>query len=113
MPGYGITRFYSTLLLECDASREGIGAVLMQEGHPITYESRKLWEYERMYSIYNKEMLAIMHALAKFLLYLVGNRFKVKTDHNNLHFFLEYWMMPGSRRDNKSGSIRSKHMTLR
>ncbi len=30
-----------------------------------------------------------MHALAKLRHYLVGNRFKVKTDHNNLRFFLE------------------------
>ena len=30
-----------------------------------------------------------MHALAKFRQYLVGNRFKVKTDHNNLRYFLE------------------------
>ena len=34
-------------------------------------------------------MLAIMHALAKFWQYLVGNRFKVRTNHNNLRFFLE------------------------
>jgi len=34
-------------------------------------------------------MLAIMHVLVKFRHYLVGNRFKVKTDHNNLRFFLE------------------------
>ena len=34
-------------------------------------------------------MLAIMHALAKFRQYLVGNRFRVRTDHNSLRFFLE------------------------
>ena len=34
-------------------------------------------------------MLAIMHALAKYQQYLVGNRFRVRTDHNNLRFFLE------------------------
>jgi len=34
-------------------------------------------------------MLAIMHALAKFRQYLVGNKFKVKTNHNSLRFFLE------------------------
>jgi hypothetical protein len=34
-------------------------------------------------------MLAIMHALAKFRQYLVGNRFKVKTDHNSLRFLME------------------------
>jgi hypothetical protein len=34
-------------------------------------------------------MLAIMHALTKFRQYLVGNRFKVKTDHNSLRFLME------------------------
>ena len=61
----------------------------MQNHYQIAFESRKLKEYERLYSIYDKEMLAIMHVLAKFQQYLVGNRFKVKIDHNNLCFFFE------------------------
>ena len=52
--------------LQCDASREGIEVVLIQDKHPIAYESRKLRGPERSYNIYDKEMLAIMHALAKF-----------------------------------------------
>jgi hypothetical protein len=58
-------------------------------GHPIVFESRKLSQPERLYSIYDKEMLAIMHALTKFRQYLVGNKFVVKTDHNSLKYFLE------------------------
>eukprot|EP00253_Pinus_taeda_P013802 PITA_13802 len=46
-----------------------------------------------LYSVYDKEMLVVMHALAKFRQYLVGNRFKVKTDHNSLQFFLkQQWL---------------------
>jgi len=52
--------------LECDASGEGIGTIFMQGGHPIAFESQKLLPHERLYSIYDKEMLAIMHALAKY-----------------------------------------------
>jgi hypothetical protein len=57
--------------------------------HPIYFKRRKLRDPERIYSIYDKEMLAIMHALAKFWQYLVGGRFVVRTDHNNLKYFLE------------------------
>ena len=76
-------------VLECDASSEGIGAILMQGRHPIVFKSRKLSQPERLYSIYDKEMLAIMHALTKFRQYLVGSKFMVKTDHNSLKYFLE------------------------
>jgi hypothetical protein len=81
--------FTLPFVLECDASDEGIGAVLMQGGHPIVFEIRKLSQPERLYSIYDKEILAIMHALTKFRQYLVGSKFMVKTDHNNLKYFLE------------------------
>ena len=84
MPCSSPPRLSQPFVLECDASRVGIGAVLMQGGHPIVFESRKLNETERLYPIYDKEMLAIMHALTKFRQYLVGNRFVVKIDHNSL-----------------------------
>jgi ribonuclease HI len=83
--------FTRPFILECNTSREGIGAVLMQDRHPIAYESRKLTPTEHLYSIYNKEMLAIVHALTKFRQYLVGTRFVVRTDHKSLRYFLEKW----------------------
>jgi hypothetical protein len=61
----------------------------MQGGHPIVFERRKLNVSERLYPIYDKEMLGIMHALTKFREYLVGNKFVVKTDHNSLKYFLD------------------------
>jgi hypothetical protein len=63
--------------------------ISMQGGHPIVFESRKLSQPKRLYSIYDKEMLAIVHALTKFRQYLVGSKFVVKKDHNNLKYFLE------------------------
>jgi hypothetical protein len=61
----------------------------MQNRHPISYESRKLRGLELLYTIYDKEMLAIMHALAKFRQYLVGAKFVVRTDHNSLKYFFD------------------------
>jgi hypothetical protein len=43
----------------------------------------------KLYPIYDKDMLAIMHALEKFRQYLVGGYFVVRIGHNNLRYFLE------------------------
>ena len=87
-PVLALPDFTKPFELQCDASGEGVGVVLMQDKHPIAYESRKLRGPERSFSIYDKEMLAIMHALAKFRQYLVGSKFCIKTDHNSLRHFL-------------------------
>jgi hypothetical protein len=89
-PTLALLNFSRPFFLDCDASGVGIGTILMQGGHPIVFESKKLNESEGLYSIYDKEMLAIMHALTKFRQYLVGNRFVVKTDHNSLKYFLDH-----------------------
>jgi hypothetical protein len=81
--------FSRSFVLECDALGVGIGAVLMQGGQPIVFESKNLNESERLYSIYDKEMLAIMHALTKFRQHLIGSRVVVKTDHNSVKYFLD------------------------
>jgi hypothetical protein len=80
--------FAKSFVVECDASGIGIGAVLMQDGYPIAFESRKLNKNEELKSTYNKEMLAIMHALAKWKQYLLGNKFSIRTDHNSIQYLL-------------------------
>ena len=49
--------------LHTDASDFAIGGVLMQNGHPIAFESRKLNETERRYTVQEKEMTAIVHCM--------------------------------------------------
>ena len=87
-PVLSLPYFSKPFVLECDALGVGIVVVLMQDRNPIAFESKKLQPDERLYSIYDKEMLAIMHALAKFRKYLVGGKFIVKTDRNSLRHFL-------------------------
>ncbi|KAL9437883.1 hypothetical protein AB3S75_023702 [Citrus x aurantiifolia] len=74
---------------ETDASGEGIGAVLQQQGRPIAYMSHALGTSKKGWSIYNKEMLAIVEAVRRWRPYLLGHRFIIKTDQRSIKFFLE------------------------
>jgi hypothetical protein len=47
----------------CDACGQGLGCVLMQEGHVIAYASRQLRKHELNYPTHDLELVAIVHAL--------------------------------------------------
>ena len=49
--------------VHCDAIGDSLRAVILQEGHTITYESRQLHDHELSLGIYGKEPLAMIHSL--------------------------------------------------
>jgi hypothetical protein len=70
-----------------DASDLGLGAMLLQEGHPVACESTKLNSAELNYNVTEKEMLAVVHALHVWRCYLEGADFTVYTGHVSNTFF--------------------------
>ncbi|RVW67108.1 Retrovirus-related Pol polyprotein from transposon 17.6 [Vitis vinifera] len=69
-PVLALPNFSKEFIIETDASGQGIGAVLMQEGHPIAYISKALSDRVQTLSTYEKEMLAILMAIKKWESYL-------------------------------------------
>jgi hypothetical protein len=73
-----------------DASKEGLGGVLMQEGRVIAYISRKLGRHEEDYATNDLELLVIFYALRYWRNYLIGWKFELKTNDSGLqHIFTQ------------------------
>jgi len=70
--------------LHCDASKIGIGAVLSQEGRPVSFFSEKLSGSKSSYSTYDIEFYAIVRALKHWSSYLAYNEFVLYSDHDAL-----------------------------
>ncbi|XP_064099353.1 uncharacterized protein LOC135210375 [Macrobrachium nipponense] len=72
-----------------DSSKDGIGAVIMQEGRPIEYASRTLARNERNWAQIEKEVLAVVFGLERLEQYTFGRRVIVHNDHKPLSSILE------------------------
>ncbi|XP_078447470.1 uncharacterized protein LOC144716241 [Wolffia australiana] len=62
------------------AGKESVRMDLSKDGHPVAYESRKLNDAERRYSVHEKEMTVVVHCLRVWRHYLLGGKFVVYTD---------------------------------
>ena len=74
--------------ISVDASKFGLGAVLLQKNGdiwaPVAYASRSLSKSEQNYAQIEKEALAILFGCERFHVYLYGKSFTVESDHKPL-----------------------------
>ena len=63
--------------------------MLTQPGKPIAFYNKALSPKHQVLSMYEKEMMAILSTDKKWNAYLLGNHFKIKTDHFSLKFLLD------------------------
>ena len=88
----------ATPTLQCDASMHGLGACLMQDGHPVAYASRSLTPTEVQYAQIEKELLAIVFAMEKFETYLYGRKVLVESDHKPLEAIFKKSLLSAPKR---------------
>ncbi|XP_042045728.1 uncharacterized protein LOC121792000 [Salvia splendens] len=81
--------FSRQFCVETDACDFGVGAVLLQDNHPLAFFSKKLGPRRRVASTYHKELYAIVEAVQKWRQYLLGREFIIRTDQKSLKELLQ------------------------
>lgn len=85
----GIYNPTKEVTIQTDASKNGLGCVIMQEGRPMAYASRTLSKSEEKFAQIEKELLAIVFACKRFHFYVYGRDFLVQSDHKPLETLLK------------------------
>jgi hypothetical protein len=87
-----------------DTSSIAIGVVLAQPGegyidHSIYFASRNFFESKKNYNTIEREGLAMVYSLQKFRHYLLGQHFKIFTNHYSLKYLVKKLMLGGGSVD--------------
>ena len=95
-PVLALPNFDKTFEVDTDASKFGIGAVLMQEGRPIEYFSEKLCGAKQNWTTYEQELYAVVRAFKHWEHYLAHRDFILNSDHQALK-----WLKSQPKLDSK------------
>ncbi|TYK18698.1 ty3-gypsy retrotransposon protein [Cucumis melo var. makuwa] len=76
-----------SVVIYSDASKKGLGCVLMQQGKVVAYASRQLKSHEQNYPTHDLELAAVVFALKIWRHYLYGEKIQNFTDHKSLKYF--------------------------
>jgi len=78
-----------SFVVYCDASKMGLGGVLMQNRQVVAYASRQLKVHEKNYPTHDLELAAVVFVLKIWRHYLYGSRFEVFSDHKSLKYLFD------------------------
>lgn len=84
-----LPNFDEEFTIETDANNQGIGVILSQAERLVAFMSKSLYEKNQTLSTYEKEMSAVVLAVQKWRLYVLGRHLKIKTDHQSLKYLLQ------------------------
>ncbi|KAA0058942.1 pol protein [Cucumis melo var. makuwa] len=76
-----------SFVIYSDASKKGLGCMLMQQGRVVAYASRQLKSHEQNYPTHDLELAAVVFALKIWRHYLYGEKIQIFTDHKSLKYF--------------------------
>ena len=74
--------------LYSDASKIGLGCVLMQDGKVVAYASKQIKPHEKNYPTHDLELAEVVFALKIWRHYLYGEKCRIFIDHKSLKYLL-------------------------
>jgi len=87
IPVLVVTNFNKSFMVKTNASSQGLGAMLMQEGHLVVYMSQTLLERNLNKIVYEKELMVVIMAVQRWRHYLMKKPFIIHTDAKKFKIF--------------------------
>ena len=84
-----IPNFTQPFVFECDALGTILGVVLTQQGRPLSFTNKQLCVHHLGKYTYERETMAILSTVETWCPYILGDHFKIKTNHHSLKYFMQ------------------------